>query len=221
MKNKMLKNSLKIIAILIILLIATRSLKIPHQSFYKSEDSFVFSKGNAPENVRAEISQQLTAFQKGYEERDTSAVEPFMEKLFSSENALVLGTMPQEIFVGNDEVHNLVFNDWDSWGDCHFLVDTVHISTHGDVAWIATIGYVEFDLSSLLVLPLRLTGILVKEDSGWRFQQTQFQFDLDLSFWLLTIIVLIVALMINSAVLIFHITRWAMKLRKSQLRGNG
>ena len=113
-----------------------------------------------------------------------------MDDLFSQENILILGTMPKEIYSGYDEASDLVRSDWLQWGDVRLLVKNSNISNHGDVAWISTIGFVEFDISRFLVLPLRLSGLLVKEDFGWKFQQVQFQFDLDSSFTVMAILLL-------------------------------
>ncbi|MCK7539422.1 MAG: nuclear transport factor 2 family protein [Marinilabiliales bacterium] len=86
---------------------------------------------------------------------------------------------------------DLVRSDWESWGDCRFMVDSANISSEGDIAWFSTKGYVEFDLSKLLSCRLRLTGVMVKEDQVWKFRQQQFQFDIDFSFSLLAIVIII------------------------------
>jgi hypothetical protein len=46
-----------------------------------------------------------------------------MGQLFSKENILVLGTMPNEILIGQEKFSKLVFSDWKSWGDCTFLMN--------------------------------------------------------------------------------------------------
>lgn len=76
--------------------------------------------------------------------------------------------------------------DRESWGNCKFEIDSANISSTGNTAK----GYVESDLSRLLVIPLRLTGIMVKEDHKWMFQQQQFQFDIDFSFSLFATLIL-------------------------------
>ena len=96
---------------------------------------------------------------------------------------------------------HLVKSDWESWGDCKFNVDSANISSAGDVAWFSTKGYVKFDLSKLLVIPLRLTGIMVKEDQVWKFQQQQFQFDIDFSFTLLATVILAVWILVSLVTL--------------------
>jgi hypothetical protein len=172
------------------LFIITRTLKIPHKSFYNAPDIYVFSKGNADPEVRNQIEQKLHQFQDGYKTRDTTVLYYFMDDLFSQENILILGTMPNEIYSGYDEATDLVRSDWLHWGDVRLLVQNANISTQGNVAWISTIGFVEFDLSRFLVLPLRFSGVLVQEDFGWKFQQAQFQFDLDSSFTVMAILLL-------------------------------
>lgn len=172
-------------------------LRHPHKAYYDSKDSFVFSQGNAPERVRTEIVQQLHRFQDGYASRDTARLDSFMEQLFSRDNLLILGTQPKEILSGCEKARALVSSDWRNWGDCTFLMDNANISTAGDVAWISTIGYVKLDMSRFLVLPLRLSGVMVKESDVWKFQQMQFQFDLDVTSLLVIIILLLIWLPIS------------------------
>jgi hypothetical protein len=169
----------------------------PRQRYKESESTFVFSKGNAPDEVRAEIVGQLREFQEGYRRRDTSRLQPFMDELFAKADTLVLGTQPREVVVGRERVSRLIASDWRSWGDCTFQMDRAHISTAGNVAWVATIGYVQFDMCQYLVLPLRLSAVMVAEDGVWRFQYMQFQFDLDCSPLLATIGILLLWLPIS------------------------
>ena len=137
-----------------------------------------------------EIIDLLNKFQDGYSKRDLKNIDTFMQSLYSRENILILGTMPGEIYSGHEKATRLVKSDWDSWGDCKFEIDSANISSSGNTAWFSTKGYVKFDLSNLLVIPLRLTGIMVKEDHEWKFQQQQFQFDIDFSFNLIATLVI-------------------------------
>ena len=182
----------KVVLISILLYSVMIVLSHPHEAYYDANDAFIFSIGNAPDSIRSDIVEQLHKFQYGYTDRDTTQIKPFMDQLFSEENILVLGTMPNEILFGKEKVSKLVFSDWKRWGDCTFLMNNAHISTSGNVAWISTIGYVKFDLSRFLILPLRLSAVMVKEHLTWKFQYMQFQFDLDFTFLLLTIMLLIV-----------------------------
>ncbi len=187
---KLIARLLRVGVICILLYSVLIVLRHPHKAHYGPGGDFVFSKGNAPADVRAEVLQQLHQFQDGYARRDTSALKPFMERLFSRDNILVLGTQPHEVLGSYDRATALVSADWRQWGDCTFLMDKAHISSSGNVAWVSTIGYVEFDMSRFLVLPLRLSAVMVEENDCWKFQQMQFQFDLDVTSLLVVIVFL-------------------------------
>jgi hypothetical protein len=182
--------------------------KHPHAGAYGNPDAFVFGRGNAPADVRDQIVRQLDAFQAGYRDRDLTGLRSFSNRLLADQ-VTALGTMPQEIYVGREAVDDLVRSDWESWGDCTFFPGTAHVSSRGDVAWFAMMGYVEFDLSRFLVLPLRVSGVLTRADTQWTFTQLQFQFDLDLSFLLLTDLVLIAWLVVNVVLLLWILFRRA------------
>jgi hypothetical protein len=72
----------------------------------------------------------------------------------------------------------------------------------------------------LLVLPLRLTGVMVKEDQTWKFTQQQFQFDIDFSFSLLTILILCVLILVSLATLVIVSVR-VVKARRSAPQDSG
>lgn len=165
----------------------------PHQAAWSDASGWA----SAPAAVRTAVLDQLRLFQDGYAKRDTSQVGPFAERLFSRDHPVVLGTLPGEIHAGTDAVSELVQTDWESWGDCRFRLEDTHIASSGDVAWFATVGSVKFDLSRFLVLPLRLSGVMVNEGGAWRIRQLQFQFDLDLSPLLILMLVLLVWLVVN------------------------
>jgi len=201
--KKIIQIFFRIVFILIILFLVTRLFKKADVKNYAPTAASVYSKGNAPDSIRKEVILQLQKFQDGYTKRDVSQVEAFMQSLYSRDNILILGTMPGEIFKGYKRASYLVESDWESWGDCKFVVDSANISSSGNVAWISTRGFVKFDLSSLLVIPLRLTGVMVKEEGSWKFQQQQFQFDIDFSFNLVAILLLIIWLLVSIISLLF------------------
>jgi hypothetical protein len=191
---KIVKQVFKVVLISILLYSVIIIIPHPHKEYYDANDTFIFSKGNAPDSIRSEIIEQLHNFQDGYTDRDIVQLKPFMEQLFSQDNILVLGTDPNEILIGQEKVSKLVFNDWKGWEDCTFLMNNAHISTSGNVAWISTIGYVK---KRFLTLPLRVSAVMVKERLTWKFQYMQFQFDLDITFILLTIMLLIIWLSLS------------------------
>lgn len=201
--KEIVKMILRIVLLFIVLFLVTRILKRADENMILSPAKSYYSKGSAPDSTRNEIISQLRKFQDGYTKRDTGQVASFMESLYSKENIVILGTMPNEIFKGYKRATYLVRSDWESWGDCRFAIDSANISSAGNTAWFATKGYVRFDLSKLLVLPLRLTGVMVKEAQVWKFQQQQFQFDLDFSFLMLVILILsiwIIVSLVNLAI---------------------
>ena len=208
---RILIHILVIIGLSLALFTMTKILSIPHVEYYTVPDLHLYNKGNASPEIRQQILDKLQLFQEGYEARDTSNLESYMDKLFSRENILILGTMPNEIYSGYSEAADLVSSDWLYWGDVKLLVEQSNISAMDSVAWVSTIGKVEFDLSRWLVLPLRFTGVMVNEGQDWKFQQVQFQLDLDSS-WILGAILIISLLILASIIrLVFLIIRKQMQ----------
>jgi len=211
---KIVKILVRIVLLLVILFLVTRTFKRADERKYGATSAAVFSKGNAPDSIRKEVLTTLHKFQDGYSKRNTGQVEPFMKSLYSKDNILILGTMPGEIFSGYKRATQLVKSDWESWGDCRFAMDSANISSKDNVAWFSARGYVKFDMSSLLVIPLRVTGVMVKEDGTWKFQQQQFQFDVDFSFSMLAAVLLFIWLVVSVITLIV-VTIKSLKKRTS------
>jgi hypothetical protein len=203
---------LRIILLFIVLFLVTRQFKKVDEKIVLSPSEAPYTLGNSPDSIRMEIINQLGKFQEGYSKRDPKDIDNFMQSLYSKNNILILGTMPKEVYKGFENSARLVKSDWESWGDCKFAIDNANISSFGNIAWFAVKGYVEFDLSRLLILPLRLTGIMVKEDQEWKFQQQQFQFDTDFSFSLIAILVISAWIFINIMTLTIKTVKF---LRKS------
>jgi len=206
---KIFLNALLTAGFALALIITVKTFVIPHQEYQEDPSLFLYDQGNASPAVRAEILEHLEYFQDGYDKRDTSILESYMEQLFSRENILILGTMPGEIYSGYEEAADLVSSDWLEWGDVQMLVESANISASDSVAWFSLIGHVVFDMSSWLDLPLRVSGIMVREDPGWKFQQLQFQFDLNIQWVLYVTILLAIFLLLSIIRLVFLIIRTA------------
>jgi hypothetical protein len=168
-------------------------------------EAFPHSTGDATGAARASIQQQLNEFQAGYTQRDVSRAEAFAARLFSPD-ILILGTLPEEVFIGQEQAAELVESDWRAWGDCRFLMENAQISAAGQAAWFSTIGTVLLDGVNI-TLPLRLTGVLAEEDGAWKFQQLQFQFDLKLGFLMLVVSLLLGWLVVNIILVLIQIVR--------------
>lgn len=202
---------LRIVLLLIILFMVTRIFKSADDTAIMSPGNAIYSSGDAPDSVRTEILDQLKRFQEGYTKRDTENIDTFMSSLYSRENILILGTMPGEIYSGFERAAQLVKSDWESWGDCRFAVENSNISFSGNTAWFSTRGVVEFDISRFLVLPLRLTGVMVMEENTWKFRQQQFQFDIDFSFSLVATLVIASWILISIVILLFKTVKLVRK----------
>jgi hypothetical protein len=212
--KKILMGIIPLILSLLALIILWNTFSIPHQAYYVGEKSFPFSEGTAPAEIWESIQTQLAYFEKGYLDRDVEIIEEYCNRLISKENILILGTMPGEIYNGYEAAAELIETDWLYWGDVYYLMDQANISVKDSVAWISTIGYVEFDMSRFLVLPLRYSATMVMEDSAWKFQQMQFQFDLDNLKVLMVIILLLltsIGFFVRILVLIIReLVQWIM-----------
>jgi hypothetical protein len=93
-----------------------------------------------------EIIDVLQKFQNGYTERKLESVPLFMEELFSDRNDLsVLGTATGEIFLGYDEVKQLIKDDWEGWGDLYIDCQNAVISIDDETALFSTNGTVKYN----------------------------------------------------------------------------
>ena len=79
---KIVKILVRIVLILVILFLVTRTFKRADERKYGPTSAAVFSKGNAPDSIRKEVLVQLHKFQDGYSKRDTSQVGTFYAILF-------------------------------------------------------------------------------------------------------------------------------------------
>ena len=208
---KIVLNVLVAAGFALALFLLTKTFVIPHQEYQADSSLYLYEQGNASPEVRAEILEQLVLFQEGYDKRDTSILESYMDVLFSKENILILGTMPAEIYSGYVEAADLVSSDWLLWGDVQMLVESANISASDSVAWFSMIGHVVFDMSSWLDLPLRVSGVMVQEEHTWKFQQLQFQFDLNPLWVLYVIILLSIFLLVSIIRLVYIIIRASWK----------
>jgi hypothetical protein len=95
----------------------------------------------------ARVRAALQAFQDGYTARALGAVEDFMDLFVQDESLEVIGTgaiVPglDEWCQGPDAARELVYSDWEGWGDVRLDVEDASINVLGDVAWLSTSGNV-------------------------------------------------------------------------------
>ena len=90
-----------------------------------------------------QIKVILERFQEGYTLRDVEAAASFTEE-FYSEHAYVLGTGTGELFLGREEIVELIRDDWNYWGDVRLHTEEPYIKIEQDVAWISVKGTVKY-----------------------------------------------------------------------------
>ncbi|HEX4284914.1 MAG TPA: nuclear transport factor 2 family protein [Terracidiphilus sp.] len=134
--------------------------------------------GNASETVRAAVVDRLRTLQDGYTKRDPKNIDSFAQSLLAKDgDVLVLGTNGgvEEWVRGVPGAKNFIVNDWLKWGNVRFDTDQATVWSSGDVAWMATIGTVDWGKG--VVRPIRLSAVLTLEDGRWVFRQMHFQYD--------------------------------------------
>jgi len=140
-------------------------------------DQQLLQPGDAPAAVRAGVLVSLRAFQEGYVQRKPGNLDSFMTRLFPKDGqVLLLGTEggTSEWVRGYPAAAQFILDDWRDWGDFRFDVDHSIICSSGDVAWVATVGSVNFKGSKR---PLRFSATLTRSGDNWLFRQMQFQWD--------------------------------------------
>lgn len=91
-------------------------------------------------NSQDEIRALLQKFQAGYQHRDITQLEAFME-LFTAE-AEVIGTNGirpgvDEWYMDRASARQLVEGDWLEWGDLRLDLDTMSVRSRGETGWVA------------------------------------------------------------------------------------
>lgn len=162
-----------------------------------------YTKGNSSEEDRKEILNVLVTLQEGYDKRDISKIQYYIDNTMNTECILVLGTNPNEIFIGNEGVKRLFYGDWKYWGKVKLNLEHPHISQMNNMAYIAIRGEVKIDIWKIR-FPLRLTGVMSKESSKWLINKLQFQYDLNTNFIIFAMIASI-ALLVSLLMFIFSL----------------
>jgi len=139
------------------------------------EASVVAKHGDASGATRADVMSTMDAFQVGYDRRDVQLLDGFMGRLFPREGeVLLLGTESNEWVRGYDDVKRVIRNDWVYWANLRLDLNDCQVSSAGDVAWVATRGYVYSVVSKR---PVRFSATLERMNGEWKFRQLQFQYE--------------------------------------------
>lgn len=97
------------------------------------------------EKKEKEVLEVLKKFQAGYDQRDMSKLNEFVEELFDPEDVLVIGINSSafgdsEWCLGIDAVKRLVAIDWTIWADLKMKMDNARIMVEGNTSWISVYG---------------------------------------------------------------------------------
>ena len=114
------------------------------------------------DEIKIIVSKMYDAIAKG---GDPS----FIENAFSKKDeALLIGTDPNEWFSGYSKITEMLNKQLEEMGSSKIIKSNPQAYSKGNMGWVADqavfkIGEFEF--------PMRLTGVLEKEDEGWKIIQ--------------------------------------------------
>jgi len=120
-----------------------------------------------------EVREVLTNFQNGYDNRDTSKIDEFLQMF--SDDIVYIGIASHEFFNGKKSVRKLTVWDWDKWFDLKIPVDEIDIRTDKDVAWFEVIGE-SGPWRDGKTYEIRMVGSLIKNNDKWLFKQICFSY---------------------------------------------
>lgn len=143
-----------------------------NQDFMDFHKSYFPSRGNASETIRKEIIDALYLSKDGRPASESTRIDTFVEKHFSKDEILILGTSSEEIVIGFDHARQFKHGDIHFLKNVKFNIENAYISTFGDVAWFSAIGYFKTMIKGL-ILPLRHSVILAKHGDIWKIHKTQ------------------------------------------------
>ena len=140
---KVIRKSLKVLFYfsLVLLFYYMVDLYLFHkkQDFTNFERSIFPSKGNATEELRKEIFSALHISKSGKPLSEPSKIDTFLERHYSKENILILGTSSEEVIFGFNQARQFKHGDIDFLKNVRFDTKKAYISVHNDAAWLSII----------------------------------------------------------------------------------
>jgi hypothetical protein len=87
----------------------------------------------------------LQRFQDGYNLRDVSRLDDFMQLFVQSDEIELIGVGAAkrggpEWFQGPAAIREIIEGDWTYWGDVRINLEEAKITVQGDAAWLSTTG---------------------------------------------------------------------------------
>ena len=126
-----------------------------------------------PEEMRKAALRPLHLLNACYEKRDPEQADACIEETMLSDNMLILGTNPDEIFYGRQGAKWLLQGDWKHWGQLTLDVEQTALSRAGSALYFVLRGKIRLDYVHFRI-PIRITGILEERDHIWYIGKLQF-----------------------------------------------
>lgn len=134
--------------------------------------------------LREDALRPLSLLNAYYEKRDTEQVDACINETMLTDELLILGTNPSEIFYGRDGAKCLLQGDWKYWGKLALDVEHTALSQVGTAIYFVMRGQIRLDIWHFRV-PIKITGVLEKRDNLWYIGKIQFINDLNTNYVIL------------------------------------
>jgi len=191
------------------------------QDFTNFDYSIFPSKGNASEKERKEIFSALHISKSGKPLSEPSKIDTFIERHYSKEDILMLGTSSEEVIVGFNQAKQFKHGDIDFLRNVRFDTENAYISVHENVAWVSAIGYFQTIIDGL-ILPLRHHAVVVKHGNVWKIHKSQTDWFYNTNFLLnkivFSVILSFICMMILVVRLILGLIAWRIKRQSGESR---
>ena len=126
-----------------------------------------------PDELREVALRPLKLLKAYYEKRDPEQADACMDETMLTDNMLILGTNPDEIFHGRDEARHLLQGDWRYWGQLALDAEQTSLFRAGSALYFVLRGKIRLD-RFLFRVPIRITGILEEQSGMWYISKLQF-----------------------------------------------
>ena len=126
-----------------------------------------------PEELREAALRPLKLLNAYYEKRDPEQADACMDETMLTNNMLILGTNPDEIFHGREEVRHLLQGDWRYWGQLALDAEQTALFRAGNALYFVLRGKIRLD-RFIFRLPIRITGTLEEQAGMWYISKLQF-----------------------------------------------
>lgn len=180
------------ISVLFVIIMIVLNIKVYMQSKSESKIPFGYIGNSVNEDDKKEILEPLYKLKEGYVQRDIQRVDQYVDEIMETEDILILGTNPREVFKSREEVINLLYGDWKYWGDVRLDVDNTALHRIGDVAFFALKGDTKLDIWRIRI-PVKITGVLVKKESRWLINKMQFVADFNSNYIIFSLLAALAA----------------------------